>query len=216
MSMAPAGAATGIMRPRIEQTAPAISSAVSPRTLSAIRKPPICAGVASPDMMMLKAPSASSRDSRPPAATLAMKLFISAMASGRPSAGAGVEGARDLQKILEDAVAVLGGNAFRMELHAVNRVGAMPHAHDDPVVRMGGLDEIGRHALGRDRQRVIARGPERPVDAVEHAVALMQDVRDLAVHEFRRADDAAAISLADRLVAKADAEDRHRAVRSSD
>ena len=35
-------------------------------------------------------------------------------------------------------------------------------------------------------------------------------VRELAVHQLRRAHDLAAIGLADRLVAEADAEDRHR------
>ena len=45
-------------------TAPVISSTVSPRTRSAINSPPICEGVASPDIMLSKADAASSRDKR--------------------------------------------------------------------------------------------------------------------------------------------------------
>src|SRR5688500_9023378 len=164
MSMAPSGAATGVMRPRMEQTAPAISSTVSPRTRSAIRKPPICDGVASPDMMMSKARSASARVSRSPAATLPIKPFMSAMSGGLP-AHARIEGAGDLQEIPEDAVAVLRRDALGMELHAVHRVAAVAYAHDNAVRRAGGLDQIGRHAFGRDGQGMIAGRLERAVDA---------------------------------------------------
>ena len=45
---------------------------VSPRTRSAIRSPPICEGVASPDIMLSNASEASWRDSVAPVATLAM------------------------------------------------------------------------------------------------------------------------------------------------
>jgi hypothetical protein len=50
----------GSILARMVMTAPVISSTVSPRTRSAMRKPPICAGVASPDIMMSKAARASS------------------------------------------------------------------------------------------------------------------------------------------------------------
>ena len=63
------GASIGSALARMARAAPVISSTVSPRTRSAIRKPPICAGVALPDMMMSKARSASAslsgRRSRP-------------------------------------------------------------------------------------------------------------------------------------------------------
>ena len=57
---------------RIAETAPVISSTVSPRTRSAISRPPICDGVASPDIMLSKADAASSRDSVAPVATFPM------------------------------------------------------------------------------------------------------------------------------------------------
>ena len=89
MSMAPGGALTGVMRPRMEATAPAISSTLSPLTRSAMRKPPIWLGVAPPDMMMSKACSASWRVSCAPEAALAMKVFMSAMVRRRPGGRCG-------------------------------------------------------------------------------------------------------------------------------
>src|SRR5256885_1443804 len=71
-STASAGARTRSILPRIADTAPVISSTVSPRTRSAINSPPICEGVASPDIMLSKADAASSRDSVAPVATFPM------------------------------------------------------------------------------------------------------------------------------------------------
>ena len=71
-SMASAGALTRSILPRIAATAPVISSTVSPRTRSAINSPPICEGVASPDIMLSNAEAASSRDKVAPVATFPM------------------------------------------------------------------------------------------------------------------------------------------------
>ena len=68
---------------------PVISSTVSPRTRSAIRKPPICDGVALPDMMMSNASSASSSLRRRPAATPARIAFISDISAVMPRAPMG-------------------------------------------------------------------------------------------------------------------------------
>ena len=59
MSMAPAGARTFLHFARMIVAAPVISSIDSPRSRRIIRKPPICAAVAWPDMMTSKASSAS-------------------------------------------------------------------------------------------------------------------------------------------------------------
>src|SRR6516164_267367 len=72
ISTASGGAVTRSIFERIAETAPVISSTVSPRTRSAINRPPICEGVASPDIMLSKAQTASSRDSVAPVATLPM------------------------------------------------------------------------------------------------------------------------------------------------
>ncbi len=58
VSIVPGGASIETAFARMVRAAPVISSTVSPRTRSAIRKPPICDGVASPLMMMSNAASA--------------------------------------------------------------------------------------------------------------------------------------------------------------
>ena len=79
MSMASAGAVTRSIFSRIAVTAPVISSTVSPRTRSAIRRPPICDGVASPDIMRSKPRAASSRVSVAPVAALAISPLKSSV-----------------------------------------------------------------------------------------------------------------------------------------
>jgi hypothetical protein len=71
-STASAGAFTRNIFARMADTAPVISSTVSPRTRNAISRPPICEGVASPDIMLSKADAASSRDKVAPVATFPM------------------------------------------------------------------------------------------------------------------------------------------------
>src|SRR6056297_2951790 len=61
MSIAPAGAVTLLHLARITAAAAAYSTTVSPRVRSAIRNPPICAGVASPSNRQVNASSASAR-----------------------------------------------------------------------------------------------------------------------------------------------------------
>jgi len=59
-----------------------------------------------------------------------------------------------------------------MELHAVNRVFPVPHAHDRAVFGSRRGLEPGRQRL-TDDQRVIAPGDERLRDAAEHAAAVV-------------------------------------------
>src|SRR5258708_6497719 len=134
-STAPGGAFTPNILARIVVTAPVISSTVSPRTRSAINSPPICEGVASPDIMRSKAPAASSRVRVAPVATLAMSaLKSSATASasgccvqscrfarrrGLPAA-LRVPGGGNIQKIFQHQMTMFGGNALGMKLHAVD------------------------------------------------------------------------------------------------
>ena len=215
-------------------TAPVISSTVSPRTRKPINSPPICEGVASPDIMRSKAEAASSRERLAPLATLAMSALNSsamvcpvspppaslprllrAFARGAPPA-LRIPGVGEFEKILQHQVPVLGGDALGMKLHAMDRQALMHHAHDQAVVGLGIDDQFARHAVALDHQRVVARGLERPVDAAEDAGALVPDVRELAVHRHRRAHHLAAEDLADGLMAEADAEQRHLARRLAD
>src|SRR5271167_2978527 len=73
---------------------------------------------------------------------------------------------------------------------------------------VGGHGEIVREASAIDDKRVIARRLEGCVDAAENARAVVADQRKLAVYWRRRPHDRAAEGVADRLMAKADAEDR--------
>ena len=75
VSMASCGAETGAAFSRMMRAAPVISSTDSPRMRNAIRKPPIWAGVAPPDIIISKAWRASGSVSFEPFATCAMKRF---------------------------------------------------------------------------------------------------------------------------------------------
>src|SRR5262245_56606563 len=132
-STASGGASTPSILERMVVTAPVILSTVSPRTRNAISKPPICEGVASPDIIRSKAPAASSRVRLAPVATLAMSALKSSamvgvsgsrvdfgVASKHGATSAfGVPGSGNVQKILQHQMPVLRSDAFRVELHAV-------------------------------------------------------------------------------------------------
>src|SRR2546429_174669 len=77
VSIVPGGASIASALALMIRAAPVISSTVSPRTRSPIRKAPICDGVASPLMMISKAASASLSLRRRPAATSASSGFRS-------------------------------------------------------------------------------------------------------------------------------------------
>src|SRR5262249_49663980 len=143
-SIAFGGAITRSIFERIAETAPVISSIVSPRTRSAIRRPPICDGVASPDIIRSKAIAACSRVSGAPVAACPISALRSmrlpsmrgaaggagqrgrlcgrgARAPGRAPAGLRVPVGGELEKILQHQVAVLRRDALGVELDAVHR-----------------------------------------------------------------------------------------------
>src|SRR6187200_1784094 len=206
MSNAPIGASTLSIRSRIAITAPVISLTASPLTRSAIRKPPIWAGVASPDIMMSNARLASSTLSGRPSAALAISGLNSDM---NRLASMLHHGAGNAEEVPEYLVALLRGNALGMELHAMDRQRAMLHGHDQPVIRLGGDVEAVRQGRAVDDQRMIARGLEGPRRAFENAFAAVGDHRQLAMHEHRRTLDVTAEGLTDRLVTEAHPEQRH-------
>src|SRR5262245_17445857 len=220
-SMASGGALTRSIFSRIAVTAPVISSTVSPRTRSAINRPPICEGVASPDIMVSKPRAASSRVSAAPVAALAINPLSSSVTSGllqhasrrtgagRPAAGRGIPGGGNVEEVAQDQVAMFGGDALRMELNAVHRKAAMGEPHDQAVVGLGRHHEVGRQARPLDHQRMVAGGLERRIDAAEDAFAPVLDLGELAVHLRRRAHHLATERLPDRLVAEADPEHRN-------
>src|ERR1035437_6679173 len=222
-SIASDGACTPSILARMVVTAPVISSTVSPRTRNAMSSPPICEGGASPDIMRSKAEAASARVRLAPVATLAMSdLKSSAMGLTRYVGGRLarrrcarfpsmllIPGGGEIEKILQHQMAVLGGDALGMELHAVHRQARMRETHHQAIVGFGIDGQLARHAGAFHHQRMIARGVERPVDAAEHAGAGVLDLEHLAVGR-RRAHHFAAERLPDRLMPEADAEDRNR------
>src|SRR5262249_6562957 len=106
----------------------------------------------------------------------------------------------DFEKVLEQQMTVLGGDAFGVELHAVHRKPLMRKPHHKTVIGLGRHDEIARHALALNHERMIARRFERRSDAATHAAAAMLDLRQFAMNWNRRAHDFAAEGLADRLM----------------
>ena len=83
-----------------------------------------------------------------------------------------------LEEVGEQRMAVLGGDALGMELHAVHRMRLVLQAHDDAVGRLGrDLEHVGQ-ALALDDQRMIARHLEALGQALEHALALVWRIVD--------------------------------------
>src|SRR5436190_6548400 len=210
MSTASGGTSTRFMRERSICAAPVISSTVSPRTRSAIRKAPICAGVAAPAVIWSSAVRISSSVSVAPPETFWIRARNSCEGwasivrlSGGVAEGAHVAAARaesgHLQEVGEQRVAVLGGDALGMELHAVHGMRRVLHAHDHAALGRGSLGRDGE-AVGQartlDDEGVIARHLEPLGQALENALALVGDLGKLAVHEHRCADHLAAVGLA--------------------
>src|SRR6516164_1098610 len=233
-SIALSGAATRSILPRMAVTAPVISSTVSPRTRNPISSAPICDGVASPDIICSKAVAASSRVSAAPVATLPNsplkfpvtvtpsidprprlrarelpQVWLHARRTALAPPGRRIPGCRDVEKILQHQVAMLGGDAFRVKLHAVHGQARVREPHDDAAVGVGSHGELARQACALDHERMVARRLERRIDAAKDAAAVVADLRQFAVHLRRRSHHLAAEGLADRLMAEADAEDRN-------
>src|SRR5579872_4418502 len=208
VSIALGGACTISAFARMARAAPVISSTVSPRTRSAIRKPPICEGVAFPDSMASKASADSASLRRWPCAALpisTLKPVVSMLTVPASCGDRGLLG--ELDEVREQRVSALGRDALGVELHAVDRPLPVHHTHDDAVVGLGVDPERGGQALPLHHQRVIARRLERAaIEPVEQAGAVMADAAQLAMHRHRCPHHLAAESLADRLVAETHAE----------
>src|SRR5690606_35094578 len=202
---------------RIARAAPVISPTVSFLTRNPIMIAAVICGDTSPRITWrMRSNISSSKISR--CSIVRCRASWGVMGMGRGVSGRGMRaaasgGARDLEEVLQQRVAVLAEDGFGMELHAVDRVLAVAQAHDRLVAAVGivrpGRDlEAVREAVGRDHQRMVARGLEAVGQPGEHACPGVADGRGLAVHDPAGAHHAAAVGLADGLVAEADAEDR--------
>src|SRR5207342_3014372 len=95
-----------------------------------------------------------------------------------------------------------------MELHALDLEAHVANSHDLAVLGPRGHLELRRAARALDRERMVARRIIGRGQPREDTLARVVDARDLAVHQGLRVHDLAAVGLADRLVAEADAEER--------
>src|SRR6185503_13847948 len=116
--------------------------------------------------------------------------------------------ARLCQEIVQQLPSLFRQYGFRMELHALDRQGLVPHAHDGPVVGPCGDLQHFRQRVFFDHERVVARGYQRLLQTAEHASMLMMNQRHLPVHDLTRVHDASPKSLSDALVAEAYAKNR--------
>src|SRR5690606_20057967 len=112
------------------------------------------------------------------------------------------------EKIPQQLVSVGAGDAFGMELDAVDRKAPVGEGLDGAVGGLGGDREAAGQAGARDRERVVARRREGRGEAGEDAAPVVRNGAGLAMHRRRRALDPAAEGFGDRLVAEADAEQR--------
>jgi hypothetical protein len=107
------------MRARIARIAPAISSEVSSRSAMSIKVALISASGISPSNIRLNRASDWARVRVTPAPSASSRLH---------------------HEIRQHGMAMLGGDAFGVELHAVDRQVAVAEAHDMAVVA-GGVDD---------------------------------------------------------------------------
>src|SRR5216684_7525900 len=111
-----------------------------------------------------------------------------------------------LNKLLEQLGAFEGEEALRVELHSVERPGAMADAHDFVFVGPGGDHKIGvRERLAANHQTVIARGLEGIGKPLKYPLAVVMNPGSLAVHHPVIADHLASEHMADALVSQAHA-----------
>src|ERR1044072_4597206 len=93
-----------------------------------------------------------------------------------------------------------------MKLHTLSLQFAMAQAHDDAVARFRRNFQTIRQRLALDNQRMIASSLERRRKLTEDRLAVVTNLRRLAMHPFGRAHHAPAKHLPNRLVSQTHAE----------
>src|SRR5258708_40311911 len=111
--------------------------------------------------------------------------------------------AGDLEEVLQQLVAALGGDRFGVELSPMPRPAAVREAHDLIVLGPSGDFEFIWQTVSRHRQAVIAGGDETVRHACKEALTPMPDGARLAMHDRVRMDHLASKGLADGLMSQA-------------
>jgi hypothetical protein len=115
-----------------------------------------------------------------------------------------------LEAVDDQPAPVVGGDGLGVELHAVERPGAVVESHHDAVrYPRGETEALGHRA---DDQRVVPNGHEALRDPGEQRALVVLDRAEAAVHDLAGVLDRAAGDVRERLVAQADAQHRHLAV----
>src|SRR5579871_392079 len=95
-----------------------------------------------------------------------------------------------------------------MKLNALDQKLPVPHTHHFALFRLRRDLQAVRHGIALDDQRMVARGLERLGQAAKDALPGVMNARNLAMHDAVVADDLAAESRTDALMAQADTQDR--------
>lgn len=123
-----------------------------------------------------------------------------------------------VQKCPQEIISAGRQEALRMKLHAIHRECLVADRHD--LARAIGGDrpridlEVSRQRRWVDDETVIASGFNRRSQVCKEAFAGVLNGIDLTVHQSFRSHNSAAKDLSDRLMAQADAQNRHPASKS--
>src|SRR3954447_23062921 len=178
---------TGVASSRIVVASPTSSSTVSPLVRRAISTAAVWVSDALPLMISASTAAACSTER-------SCRVASRSIASVRTRLG---------KEALQQRLAVRGEHRLRVELDPHGGQLAVAHRHQHATAPGGRLERV--RELRVDDERVVAPDGERAGQALEHARAVVLDLRRLAV-DRKVADHAAAVRLGQRLVPEADAE----------
>lgn len=105
-------------------------------------------------------------------------------------------------------MAVFRCDAFRMELHSVDRLGFMLQAHDNSIICFCCNLKAEWQRVTFDNQRMIARNRVGGRQSGKDTSIMMQDRRNLSMHRLRAADHVSAEGFANGLMPKTNTEQR--------
>ncbi len=113
-----------------------------------------------------------------------------------------------LQKIFEELFPMRGHDGLRVELDTLNWKIPMTQSHDQSISRRGRDLQTLRQGFAFHHQRMITRRQETIGQTTKDSPIVMTDFACLPMHEVRGRDDPTAENLANRLVAKANTQNR--------